>query len=135
MGAAVGLAARGILPDSSVPTSATAGPTTSVRHASVREIVTSGDRAVDPLSTTVGRREAGYQPGGARACSPSVCSGHLVCLLMALCVLCDSGCVTGWSASRGFRACTCSWWRPADLHACMCDPLLLLDTCCLHHCL
>lgn len=74
MGAAVGLAARGLLPDSSVPTTAAAGPSTSVQHASLREVV-SQPRAVDRLSTTIGNGQH-FQPGGERICASFLCFGR-----------------------------------------------------------
>ena len=52
MGATVGLAAKGILPDSSVPTTSSRGPAAPVQEASMRETI-SAPRALDSMSMTV----------------------------------------------------------------------------------
>ena len=63
VGATVGLAAKGLLPDSSIPTAATAGPSTSVQNAPLKAAV-SEQRIVDNLSQTV----AGAHDGGVCVC-------------------------------------------------------------------
>ena len=58
VGATVGLAAKGILPDSSVPTTATVGASTSsVQQAPMRAVMTQ-PRAVDSMSTTLLRGQS-----------------------------------------------------------------------------
>ena len=52
MGATVGLAAKGILPDSSVPSTSSRGPATPVQDASLRQTMTA-PRAIDSIGMTV----------------------------------------------------------------------------------
>lgn len=52
MGATVGLAAKGLLPDSSVPTTSSRGPSTPVQDTSIRETMTA-PRAIDSIGMTV----------------------------------------------------------------------------------
>lgn len=60
VGATVGLAAKGLLPDSSIPTAATAGPSTSVQHAPAKAVVME-KRVPDRLSMTVPLRVNGRE--------------------------------------------------------------------------
>ena len=51
VGATVGLAAKGLLPDSSVPSSSARGPVVPVQEAAVKDVV-AAQRAIDPISQT-----------------------------------------------------------------------------------
>ena len=52
MGATVGLAAKGLLPDSSVPSTSSRGPATPVQDASIQQTMTA-PRAIDSIGMTV----------------------------------------------------------------------------------
>ena len=52
MGATVGLAAKGLLPDSSVPTTSARGPVSPAQDVPLKDAL-AAQRAVDPISTTV----------------------------------------------------------------------------------